>query len=121
SRGIWLHVGKLHAVLGLAKVRDRSEVRPIAAAAATGDRLLLGYYLEHGVCILACQLYRDVANKIEQPSRRRRVDLVPRIGGLVIIGVQPREEEQDGNLLGHKRSMLAGRIPPRLCVDLAPR
>ena len=53
------------------------------------------------------QVIGDVGHQVEQTNRVGRIDLVPGIAGLVIIRVQPGEEEQHGHLFGGERSVVA--------------
>src|SRR5664280_3556951 len=75
------YVGKAHAVFNLAEVRNGAEIRPVASATAA-HRLIFHHGDESWRRWRLGQLHRNVAHQIEQLRRRRRIDLVPGVGGL---------------------------------------
>jgi len=94
------HVREFDAVFHLAEVRDRTEVRTVATSAGAGERLVFHHGDEGGALGRIGELQSGAAYDIDEPRRRGRVDLFPRIGRLVIVRVQSGEEEQDRNVLG---------------------
>src|SRR5262249_39745324 len=84
------YVGKLHAVFNLAKVGNGTKVRTIAATAAARSpgRRLFFHSFELRAVGRGSQLFRDAGNQREQSHSRVGVDLVPSVGGLVIIRVE---------------------------------
>src|SRR5437899_1874490 len=87
-----LDIAEAHAVFRLAKIRNRAEPRAIAATAArAGDAavgILGGDGDEFGALGGGIELRNDAGDEVEQPRRVWGVDLVPGVGGLVIIGMQ---------------------------------
>jgi hypothetical protein len=57
-----------------------------------------------------CQPLHRPADVAQELGGGLGVDLFPGVGGLVVIAVQSGEEEQDRDLLGGERSMVAGAV-----------
>ena len=56
------------------------------------------------------ELRDDHGDEVEQARRVGRVDFVPGVGRLVIIGMQSGEKEKHRNFAGDKGSVVAGRV-----------
>ncbi len=67
------------------------------------------------------ELRNDAGDEVEQPRRIGGIDLVPGVGGLVIIGMQSGEKEEHGNFAGHERSVVAGRVAAGGIVEVKRR
>ena len=116
-RRIRSHIGELHALFGLAEIRDRAEIRPVTAppppaggfSSATLETWAgLAYF---AICILTF-------GEVQQAGRVGGIDFVPGVGRLVIVGVKPREKEKDRNLLADKRRVVAGGVATGGILDL---
>src|SRR5271163_3751214 len=95
-------VGEPYSVGQLGEVRNAAEIGAVAAAGhLAGVRvsdflrgLSFGYPNELGTGRAIGKMIGDVGHQVEQTHSIGRVDLVPGVAGLVIIGVQAGEKEQ---------------------------
>ena len=75
-------------------------------------------FTNFGRASVATRFVRDVVNKTDYLRRRRTADFVPRVARLVIVAVEPGEEEQNRNRFRGKRCVIARAEPVLGKVDL---
>src|SRR5712692_9418265 len=108
-----LHIGKAHAVFGLAEIGDGAEVRAVATAAAGRARMGIGILHngdERGTIGSGVEAQGHVGDQIKQVRGRISVDFFPGVRRLVVVAVETREKEKHGNAFGNERSVIAGGV-----------